>query len=258
VWLRHITKPALDPELSPEFRDDCSRESEAALRGFLDGLAGARWVDAPARVQEASIKPLQLRTARDVGLRIPRTLITNDPDEARAFFAELGDGHVVMKLLTALSFSMGPPSRVVYTNLVQASDLDDLDGLKHSPVLFQERIAVGRELRVIYAGGAVFVGAVDWRPGPETPTVDWRRAEPGTATWQAAELPGDVVAAIRSLMTRLGLAYGALDLICTPDGEHIFLEVNPTGEWGMLERRLGLPISDAIADALLDGGTDRA
>ncbi|NEO45670.1 MAG: MvdC family ATP-grasp ribosomal peptide maturase, partial [Moorea sp. SIO4A3] len=39
--------------------------------------------------------------------------------------------------------------------------------------------------------------------------------------------------------------------IVTPDGEYVFLEVNPTGEWGMLERDLGYPISDAIADALL-------
>ncbi|MEM8805469.1 MAG: MvdC family ATP-grasp ribosomal peptide maturase, partial [Cyanobacteria bacterium P01_G01_bin.38] len=32
---------------------------------------------------------------------------------------------------------------------------------------------------------------------------------------------------------------------------HVFLEVNPCGEWGMLERDLGYSISGAIADALL-------
>jgi glutathione synthase/RimK-type ligase-like ATP-grasp enzyme len=52
-------------------------------------------------------------------------------------------------------------------------------------------------------------------------------------------------------MDRLGLAYGAIDVIRTPDGNHVFLEVNPIGEWGMLQRDLGLPIADAIADALL-------
>ena len=49
----------------------------------------------------------------------------------------------------------------------------------------------------------------------------------------------------------LGLVFGAVDLIRTPDGEHVFLEVNPAGEWGMLERDLGLPIADALAEALL-------
>jgi len=40
-------------------------------------------------------------------------------------------------------------------------------------------------------------------------------------------------------------------VIVTPEGEHVFLEVNPLGQWGMLERDLGLPISQAIAEALL-------
>ena len=52
-------------------------------------------------------------------------------------------------------------------------------------------------------------------------------------------------------MSELGLVFGAVDLICTPSGEYVFLEVNPGGEWGMLERDLGLPISEAIAEALL-------
>jgi hypothetical protein len=31
----------------------------------------------------------------------------------------------------------------------------------------------------------------------------------------------------------------------------VFLEVNPHGEWGMLQRDLGLPIGEAIAAALI-------
>jgi hypothetical protein len=53
------------------------------------------------------------------------------------------------------------------------------------------------------------------------------------------------------LMDRLELNYGALDLIVTPGGEHVFLEVNPVGEFWWLERWAGLPISEAIADLLL-------
>ncbi len=257
VWLRRLVRPALDPALSADFRDQCSRESEAALRGFLDGLAAARWVNSLARAQEASIKPRQLRIAREVGLRIPRTLITNDAAEARAFFDEL-EGRVVMKLLTALSSSMGRPARFLYTTEVQRSDLDDLGGLRHSPVVFQERIPARRELRVVWVAGAIFAGAIEWQPAGGGPVVDWRRAEPGRAAWRLAELPAGVGAAIGALMARLGLVYGAIDLICTPDHEHVFLEVNPSGEWGMLEQELGLPISEAIAGALLDGGAEHA
>jgi glutathione synthase/RimK-type ligase-like ATP-grasp enzyme len=53
-------------------------------------------------------------------------------------------------------------------------------------------------------------------------------------------------------MSELGLVFGAVDFICTPAGEYVFLEVNPGGEWGMLERDLRLPISEAIAAALVE------
>ncbi|MBV9211537.1 MAG: MvdC family ATP-grasp ribosomal peptide maturase, partial [Acidobacteria bacterium] len=69
--------------------------------------------------------------------------------------------------------------------------------------------------------------------------------------WQKALLPVEVSKGLDALMYGLGLVFGAIDLIRTPAGEHVFLEVNPGGEWGMLERDLGLPIADAIARALL-------
>ncbi len=52
-------------------------------------------------------------------------------------------------------------------------------------------------------------------------------------------------------MNRLGLRFGALDFLVTPDGEWYFLEINPNGQWAWIEQETGLPISDAIADALL-------
>ena len=52
-------------------------------------------------------------------------------------------------------------------------------------------------------------------------------------------------------MRRLGLLYGAIDLVETPDGRHVFLELNPSGEFFWLEQQPGLPISAALADILL-------
>ena len=52
-------------------------------------------------------------------------------------------------------------------------------------------------------------------------------------------------------MDRLGLNYGACDFIVTPEGRHVFLEVNPAGEFFWLEKHPGLPIAGALADVLL-------
>ena len=72
--------------------------------------------------------------------------------------------------------------------------------------------------------------------------------------WMPGTLPDDVQASLLRLMRRMQLVFGAIDQIRTPAGEHVFLEVNAGGEWGMLERDLGLPVSEALADALLERG----
>ena len=51
-------------------------------------------------------------------------------------------------------------------------------------------------------------------------------------------------------MEGVDLRYGAIDLIETPDGEFVFLEVNPSGQWGWIADLGGLPIPEAVADML--------
>ncbi|HEY9404263.1 MAG TPA: hypothetical protein VIQ24_16520 [Pyrinomonadaceae bacterium] len=249
VWARKIWLPELDENLDPKFRQMCLRESVAALRGFLDGLHGARWINDPGRDAEAENKLLQLRLAHDAGLRVPRTLLTNDAGRARDFFRENG-GALVAKMLAPVSVSMGADSAFVYTNEVGADDLEDAGGLRHSPMVFQEHIRKSLELRIAYVAGKFFVGALDAsRTGGGR--IDWRRAAPGECRWVRDDIPPELKAQLTTLMRKLRLVYGAIDIIRTPDGQHVFLEINPGGEWGMLERDLELPISEAIADALL-------
>lgn len=49
---------------------------------------------------------------------------------------------------------------------------------------------------------------------------------------------------------RMHLNFGCFDLIVTPDGEYVFLECNPNGQWLWVELATGLPIAEAIADFL--------
>jgi glutathione synthase/RimK-type ligase-like ATP-grasp enzyme len=236
-------------DLDERYRPMCVSESVAALDGFLDALHGARWVNDLARERDAENKQRQLRLATRAGLRVPRTLVTNDPAAARRFFAET-EGQTVAKLLRPVEISMDASKPFVYTNRVREEDLSGAEALRHSPMVFQELIPKAFELRVAYVAGEVFAGALD-ATGTSRGHTDSRRASPEECRWQKAELPAEVASSLRVLMSELGLVFGAVDLICTPSGEHVFLEVNPGGEWGMLERDLSLPISEAIARALL-------
>lgn len=249
VWARKLWAPRLPEGLEPDIRAGCEREIGATLRGWLARLDGVRWVNPLEANALAGDKLRQLRVARELGLRVPRTLVTNDPDEVRAFREEVGP--LVTKMLTPLSISMGKAGRFVRTSRVRDEDLADLDGLRVSPMVFQEEVAKRLELRVACVGGEAFVGAIDASSTDEGAT-DWRGARPDEVAWRLAELDPAVAGALATMLERLGLRYGAADLILTPDGETVFLELNPAGEWGMLERDLGLPIGAALARQLLD------
>ena len=250
VWARKLWTPRMEADLDERFREMCVRESVAAFEGFLDALHAARWVNDIQRERAAENKQRQLRLAAAAGLRIPRTLVTNDPAAARQFFDKT-EGRMVAKLLRPLTVSMNADSDFVYTSRVNAEDLAAAETLRHSPMVFQELIPKARELRIAWVDGEAFTGALDASCTSHGQT-DWRRAAPEECHWQRGELPAEVASGLRSLMSELGVVFGAIDLICTPAGEHVFLEVNPAGEWGMLERDLNLPISEAIAGALLN------
>lgn len=249
VWARKLWSARMDQDLDERYRSLCISESAAALEGFLDALHNARWVNNQERQRDAENKQRQLRLAARSGLRVPHTLVTNDPAAARQFFAQT-DGQTVAKLLRPLAISMNADQPFVYTSRVREEDLAGADALRHSPMVFQELIPKAYELRVAYVAGEAFAGALN-ASGTSRGQTDWRLAAPDECRWEKAKLPTEVVSKLKTLMSELGLVCGAVDLICTPAGEHVFLEVNPGGEWGMLERDLGLPISEAIAEALL-------
>ncbi|ABA21241.1 conserved hypothetical protein [Trichormus variabilis ATCC 29413] len=250
VWMRRIWEPNLSQELAPKFQEACIRESKATLDAFWDSLKGARWVDDLERINYANNKLRQLRIASEVGFVIPQTLVTNKAQAAREFFGQV-NGKMVSKLLTTLSRSMEANSSFfLYTSIVKEKDLEDAESLRYCPMVFQEQIPKQMELRVVYVNGHVFVGALNADVYAAT-KADWRKPGVEVGAWQHHQLPDELVRRLQAFMGKFGLLFGSLDFILTPSGEYVFLEVNPIGEWGMLEKDLDLPIANAIADILL-------
>lgn len=248
VWLWRLWPPRLSDELEPAHRDAARRESMTALSGLLDLLASVPWIDPIDANRCAENKTRQLRLAHALGLTIPETLITADPRAAQRFF-HAHAGRVIAKLQTSLGHSMAGGGGLP-TRMLRVEDLDALDSLRHCPMVFQRYVDKAHELRIAWVDGRAFVGALDGRQCG----VDWRYES--TASWEPHELPPAVHDRLARLMTRLGLRQGAIDMIVDLHGDYVFLEVNPHGEWGMLERDLGLPIGEAIASALIQSTHD--
>jgi glutathione synthase/RimK-type ligase-like ATP-grasp enzyme len=92
-----------------------------------------------------------------------------------------------------------------------------------------------------------FAVRIDSQVHAET-AVDWRR-RPFDLD-KPVDLPADLQAKMHALMRAFGLNYGAFDLIVTPDGRHVFLEVNPAGQYLWVEAATKLPITAALVDLL--------
>lgn len=250
VWWRRLrVNPQLDPSLGPQWREVAREESRIALFSWVGAHPGLV-VDRPRLVRVAREKMLQLQIAGELGLCVLPTLVTNDPDAVRAFWAEQG-GELVTKMEHSFALEEGDTVATVHTSQVREEDLEALDGLSASPMIFQRRVRTVREYRATVVGGRVLTGVLDYGKGDFG--TDWRLANMNdpdlTRAWTPGALPAAVEGGLLALMDRLGLSYGASDFLEDADGNFWFLEVNPSGEWGWMDG-IGLPIADALADLL--------
>jgi hypothetical protein len=241
AWWRRPQPFTLHDGIDPGVASFTYTECHEAISGLWAALP-LTWVNPPALDETAHHKPYQLVTATKVGLPVPRTLITNDPDEARTFITEVSRERVIYKTFLATEAHWRE------TRIMRKEDLDLLDSLRLAPVIFQEYVPAVADIRVTVVGERLFAAAI--RPAPGGYAVDYRMDMAG-ATFEPTILPAEVEAKIRALMDHLGLVYGAIDLRRTPEDEHVFLEVNPAGEWVFVEERTGQPITNAMADLLI-------
>lgn len=256
VWHRRLNIGGKIPKtLDPQIRAASIGETRATVMGMLASLKAFR-MDHVQHIRHAENKQLQLQIARELGLEVPRTLITNDPDAVKEF-AKACEGGVITKMLSSFAIYEGGQEKVVFTNPVNEQDLVDLSGLRLCPMTFQEMLSKQLELRVTIVGEQVFSASIDSQSS-ERATHDWRRDGVGLLeSWKPYDLPEDVKGRLLRLMDYFGLNYGAADFIVTHDGRHVFLEVNPAGEFFWLERCPGLPISQAMAAVLLGAAPRR-
>jgi len=117
-----------------------------------------------------------------------------------------------------------------------------------SPTFFQEEVFAPYELRITVVGQKIFAarfpvpaGVTDARPHIDSPYVPHR-------------LPDDVASRLLALMKRLDLVMGTIDMRQREDGEYVFFEVNPQGQWLYVEIKTGMPIVRAVSELLAHGG----
>jgi RimK-like ATP-grasp domain len=240
VWWRRPQMADPNGVGDPSVRVFTLNEWDEALNGLWQ-LLDTRWVNDPVRDQVAARKALQLAVAADVGLMVPVTLVTSDPDRARAFIESRNGSETVFKTFSCTHEIWRE------TRLVRADELPLLDAVRLAPVIFQEYVPADVDLRITVVGDRLFPAAIH---SQETDYPTDFRMSLGQADVVPATVPREVEERLLALMDRLGLLYGAVDMRRTPEGEHVFLEVNTAGEFLFVEDRTGQPIARALAELL--------
>jgi glutathione synthase/RimK-type ligase-like ATP-grasp enzyme len=208
-----------------------------------------RWLPGPLHLlRRADNKHLQLRLAAQLGFRIPSTLMSNGPEELLAFHRR-HDGCVIDKQPSVMLARTQGENVMRYSQMVSTRDIAYARRLRYSPMLFQRYVEKAVEIRVTVVGTRVFAAEIHSQSTAHT-RHDWRRYDLKHTPHVVHALPAAEASRCLALVEKLGLRYGAVDLILTPQGEYVFLEINPNGQWLWIERRTGLPISDAVADLL--------
>jgi glutathione synthase/RimK-type ligase-like ATP-grasp enzyme len=214
-----------------------SREAYHALVAFANTWP-ALVVNRPSASASNAVKPYQQQLIACHGFRVPRTLVTTVPEEARRFYEECA-GRVIYK-------SISHNSSIV--RRVTPADLERLHEVQHCPTQFQEYVA-GVDLRVHAVGNRLFATEV------MTDATDYRYAgqEGADREMRGVGLPAEIEDRCHRLMGGLGLALGGIDLRRTPEGEYYCFEVNPAPVFTFYEDHTGQRIGDAVVDLLARG-----
>ncbi len=238
LWYRRTTvKQELPGEADEHYALHIYRSIERAVEGELLNDFQGRWVSHPIATRLAENKLLQLRAARKVGIRIPATLVSQEPEQIRNFCAA-HPGAIIKPVAT-------PRGVELTTTAVVSQELLDCDDvLALTPAIYQECIHGTRHLRISVVGercdaALIEAEALDWRYDLNVPFSPY---------------PIDTTLArqLQAILRELGLVMGIFDIKLTDEGEPVFLEVNAQGQFLFVEGLCGIPLADVFSNFLYE------
>ncbi|MCX5919844.1 MAG: hypothetical protein NTW61_00735 [Candidatus Melainabacteria bacterium] len=214
------------------------REVTSAIESLFAVLAEeptCLWVNSINAVEMHKKKGYQLNLMAKNGIRVPRTLITNDATSVWDFY-EANQRSIIVK----------PVRGGVSTQKVTEADLtqERLALLHYSPVQFQELIE-GVDIRVYGVGNQLFAAEI------QANTIDFR--EDPQAKIIPIVLPEAIQQQCLQVMQLCDLCFTGIDIRRTPAGDYVFIEANPSPMFTFFEQQSGYPISEALVSLLIRG-----
>jgi glutathione synthase/RimK-type ligase-like ATP-grasp enzyme len=258
VWWRRPRHPILKKDMvHPDDEKFHHRETHVFFDNFGYLLApGAWWINRKEAAIRSNHKLLQLKKATDVGLKIPSTLCSNRFEDIVSFFYHHSQSGIIYKPLTYQVWNEQSGYKILYT-----SKIDSIAGLNPKtmqlfPGLYQEYIEKKFELRITCFGDFIIAAKLNSQKYQEG-LQDWRVLSIEQLDIEPYQLPNGLEQKIRFLMRELGIVFGCIDMIVTPQDDYIFLEVNEQGQFLFLEQCCeDLPMLDIFIQFMLQQSID--
>ena len=227
VWWRRSRSAQDVSSTYPEAqRDVIDNDCRSTFLGAFVTTFGGRWISHPWYTERAGNKLYQLVVAKRQGFSVPRTLVSQCPDEVRAFCDSNERGTIVK---TVAGGNRGP---LLFTEFITSGQLVDADeSIAVCPAIYQAYVIGSTHIRLNCFGAKSFAASIetqdlDWRSNLNVPVKSWA-------------VPTKLHMKVRGVLNALGLEMGIVDLKITPSGEIYWLEVNPQGQFLFLEPLTG-------------------
>lgn len=241
VWWRRPKTYLMPKEMKhPTIRKFSISECSQTFKGMLINTAQLFMNDI-GNSKKASLKLLQLDKAKKLGLVVPKTIVTTNPQQAISSIKKYGR-NFVYKTFTGCDFGIFE-TRILDIN--NQSEIVALTSLEFCPMIIQEMIDGEYDIRATVVGEQVFSGKIMFKEGRHP--VDGRIDR---VPINKCELPQDISDKLVRMTKELGLFYSAIDLRFSKDKGYVFFELNPEGQFLWIEIETGLKISQAIAEFL--------
>ncbi|MBC6367580.1 MULTISPECIES: MvdC/MvdD family ATP grasp protein [unclassified Algoriphagus] len=250
VWFRRFKLPAFD-EINSQERLYLLKDFETLFSNIFEILSPKVWISKPEKIYRAENKLLQLTEARNTGFHIPETLVTNNHLEFLNFYNN-HEKKLIIKPIRQGRIEMTDGFKNIFTNIIQPEIIENIHDFDLTPCIFQKQIKKQYELRITVVKNKLFTVKIDSQSNQNT-SIDWRKEKVPLIPFT---LPTEIGLKCIELVEKLGLSFGAIDMIYDIDGRYVFLEVNPNGQWAWIELETGLPISDAIISLLSGNEND--
>jgi glutathione synthase/RimK-type ligase-like ATP-grasp enzyme len=217
-------------------------ETYYLLEGLYKILSSKFWISSVFSIREAENKIYQLILAKKFGFKMPKSLITSEPSNAKEFYKRKA---CIIKPIKTGFIKDKSKSKVIFTSLIPENNEAMFDRASTFPVFLQTNIVKQGDIRVTIVGDKIFSTFISSQNNEET-LIDWRKGSNPDLEFKRHEIPNDVAEKCLKLNKTLGLNFSAIDFVLNTDGEYTFLEINPNGQWGWIEKRTKYDISNEI------------